>query len=95
MERAVRYLPLWDPLLPERVSVLAIGEGVGLREEVAHQLIVRGKFLPVDHEVMLGLDETNEVTRHRLPHVEKLEETATRGECCAEMYGSAQGIQVC
>ena len=53
MERAVRDLPLWDALCPELFRCLAIGESVGLREEIAHQLVVRGEFLPVNHEIVL------------------------------------------
>ena len=39
-ERLVGDEVLWDLLCPELLSALAHGEGVGLGEEVAHELVV-------------------------------------------------------
>mmetsp|Transcript_27757 Transcript_27757/g.38772 ORF Transcript_27757/g.38772 Transcript_27757/m.38772 type:complete len:371 (-) Transcript_27757:25-1137(-) len=70
----VRHELLPDPGLAKLLRVLADGEGVGLREEVGHELVVVGHRLALEVDGALAAREAEEVDGHHAPLVEHLEE---------------------
>lgn len=59
----VRTKPLWDTLSLQLLFRLTKCQSVGLREKVAHQLIVVGNLFSLEHDGTLGLAVAYKVRR--------------------------------